>query len=57
MLDLLKLTVGIAIVTGLLFAVPIFAYIFGVGLALAVLYALIREFKEAENNVQNTPKS
>lgn len=51
MLDLLKLTVGIAIVTGLLIAVPIFAYIFGVGLALAVLYYLLKEFKEAEDNV------
>ncbi len=50
MLDLLKLTVGIAIVSGLILAVPVFAYIFGVGLALVVLNLLIKEYKEAEKN-------
>jgi hypothetical protein len=52
MLDFLKLTVGIAIVFGIILAIPVFAYVLGAGLALVVLFYFMEEFNEAEKDVQ-----
>ena len=48
MIDFLKLTVGLVVIAAILAAVPIFAYIFGGGLALLGLYYLMHEYQEEE---------
>lgn len=48
MIDFLKLTVGLAVCAAFLVAIPVFAYIFGGGLALLGLYYLINEYQEEE---------
>jgi hypothetical protein len=44
MLDLIKLTVGITVILGILLAIPVFAYVLGAGLALVVLFECMKDF-------------
>jgi hypothetical protein len=57
MLDILKLTVGIVILCGLILAIPVFAYVLGAGLALVVLFYFMKEFNEAEQHGQTEKRT
>jgi len=50
---MLQLIIGIAFISVLLVAIPIFAYVLAVGLALAVLYALIQDYRKQEKKNGN----
>lgn len=53
MFNTLKLTIGIALLGGVLIAIWVFAHVLGTLLALVALYYLIKEYKEAENVQKN----
>lgn len=50
MFDIIRITIGMAVLLGIVLAVPIFAYILGAGLALVVLFYFIKEFKKQETS-------
>lgn len=53
MKDLFKLTIGIVVVSGMLLAIPIFAWIVATILALVVLRFLFTEYKEVEEKLKD----